>query len=64
MLLTAQLPGGVSVKMPGIVPKLSETPGSVNWQGPTLGQHTDAILGDLGMTVADIQRLKASGVVQ
>ena len=64
MLLTAQLPGGVSVKMPGIVPKLSETPGSVNWQGPTLGQHTDAILGDLGMTVADIQRLKTSGVVQ
>jgi len=64
MLLMAQLPGGVSVKMPGIVPKLSETPGSVNWQGPTLGQHTDAILGDLGMTVADIQRLKTSGVVQ
>ena len=64
MLLTAQLPGGVSVKMPGIVPKLSETPGGVNWQGPTLGQHTDAILGDLGMTVADIQRLKTSGVVQ
>ena len=64
MLLTAQLPGGVSVKMPGIVPKLSETPGGVNWQGPTLGQHTDAILGDLGLTVADIQRLKTSGVVQ
>ncbi|NWA67222.1 CaiB/BaiF CoA transferase family protein [Pseudomonas reactans] len=64
MLLTAQLPGGVSVKMPGIVPKLSETPGGVNWQGPTLGQHTDAILGDLGLTVADIHRLKTSGVVQ
>ncbi len=64
MLLTAELPGGVSVKMPGIVPKLSETPGGVNWQGPTLGQHTDAILGDLGLTVADIQRLKTSGVVQ
>ncbi|WP_455826183.1 CaiB/BaiF CoA transferase family protein [Pseudomonas graminis] len=64
MLLNAQLPGGVSVKMPGIVPKLSETPGSVNWQGPTLGQHTDDILGSLGLTVADIQRLKTSGVVQ
>ncbi|MGY2271982.1 MULTISPECIES: CaiB/BaiF CoA transferase family protein [Pseudomonas] len=64
MLLTAQLPGGVSVKMPGIVPKLSETPGGVNWQGPTLGQHTDDILGSLGLTAADIQRLKTSGVVQ
>lgn len=64
MLLTAQLPGGVSVKMPGIVPKLSETPGGVNWQGPTLGQHTEDILGSLGLTGADIQRLKTSGVVQ
>jgi crotonobetainyl-CoA:carnitine CoA-transferase CaiB-like acyl-CoA transferase len=64
MLLNAELPGGVSVKMPGIVPKLSETPGAVNWQGPTLGQHTDDILGNLGLTIADIQRLKTSGVVQ
>ncbi|OCW26661.1 CaiB/BaiF CoA-transferase family protein [Pseudomonas sp. S3E12] len=64
MLLNAELPGGVSVKMPGIVPKLSETPGTVNWQGPSLGQHTDDILGSLGLTVADIQRLKTSGVVQ
>lgn len=64
MLLTAELPGGVSVKMPGIVPKLSQTPGAVNWQGPTLGQHTDDILGGLGLTGADIQRLKTSGVVQ
>ncbi|CRM46296.1 CaiB/BaiF CoA transferase family protein [Pseudomonas sp. 58 R 12] len=64
MLLTAELPGGVSVKMPGIVPKLSETPGGVNWQGPTLGQHTDEILGSMGLAGADIQRLKRSGVVQ
>ncbi|MDQ0650200.1 CaiB/BaiF CoA transferase family protein [Pseudomonas cedrina] len=64
MLLNAQLPGGVSVKMPGIVPKLSDTPGGVNWQGPSLGQHTDDILGDLGLTAADIQRLKTLGVVQ
>ena len=64
MLLNAELPGGVSVKMPGIVPKLSETPGAVNWQGPSLGQHTGDILGSLGLTVADIQRLKTSGVVQ
>ncbi|QLG91734.1 CoA transferase [Pseudomonas yamanorum] len=64
MLLNAELPGGLTVKMPGIVPKLSQTPGAVNWQGPSLGQHTNDILGDLGLTGVDIQRLKASGVVQ
>ena len=64
MLLDAQLPGGVRVKMPGIVPKLSETPGVVNWQGPSLGQHTHDILDGLGLTEADIERLKAEGVVQ
>ncbi|MEB0043579.1 MULTISPECIES: CaiB/BaiF CoA-transferase family protein [unclassified Pseudomonas] len=64
MILDAELPGGASVKMPGIVPKLSETPGSVNWQGPTLGQHTDSVLDSLGLTAADIARLKTEGVVQ
>ncbi|MBD8596532.1 CaiB/BaiF CoA-transferase family protein [Pseudomonas sp. W2Oct36] len=64
MILDADLPGGATVKMPGIVPKLSETPGSVNWQGPALGQHTDSVLGELGISAADIAQLKHSGVVQ
>jgi crotonobetainyl-CoA:carnitine CoA-transferase CaiB-like acyl-CoA transferase len=64
MLLDAELPGGATVKMPGIVPKLSETPGAVNWSGPELGQHTDGILAGLGLTELDIQRLKSQGVVQ
>ncbi|EPJ85846.1 putative CoA transferase family protein [Pseudomonas sp. CFII64] len=64
MILDAELPGGAAVKMPGIVPKLSETPGEVNWQGPSLGQHTDSVLDSLGITAADIQRLKQEGVVQ
>jgi len=64
MILDAQLPGGAHVKMPGIVPKLSETPGSVNWQGPALGEHTDSVLSDLGLTAADIAQLKTEGVVQ
>ena len=64
MILDADLPGGAKVKMPGIVPKLSETPGSVNWQGPALGQHTDSVLGELGMSAADIAQLKHNGVVQ
>lgn len=64
MILDATLPGGVQTKMPGIVPKLSDTPGKVNWQGPALGQHTDTILSDLGMTDTDIERLKSAGAVQ
>ncbi|MBA1194094.1 CoA transferase [Pseudomonas entomophila] len=64
MLLEATLPDGAQVKMPGIVPKLSDTPGQVNWQGPALGQHTDDVLGTLGFSDADIQRFRQEGVVQ
>lgn len=64
MLLDAALPGGVSVKMPGIVPKLSATPGEVRWQGPSLGEHTDSVLSDLGFDPDSVQRLRDSGAVQ
>ena len=64
MILDAQLPSGAAVKMPGIVPKLSATPGVVNWQGPSLGQHTQSVLADLGLGEEAIQRLKDEGVVQ
>nr|WP_155712805.1 CaiB/BaiF CoA-transferase family protein [Pseudoduganella dura] len=64
MILRHRLPDGVEVAMPGIVPKLSETPGAVRWQGPALGEHTDTVLAQLGMTVADIARLRENGVVQ
>ena len=64
MLLEAELPGGVSVKMPGIVPKLSDTPGEVRWRGPELGAHTDEVLAALGFSAADIAGMKAQGVVR
>ncbi len=64
MILDAQLPGGVETKMPGVVPKLSETPGVINWQGPSLGQHTQAVLTELGLNESAIQRLKDEGIVQ
>lgn len=64
MLLPAQLPGGATVKMPGIVPKLSDTPGEVRWQGPALGEHTGSVLNQLGFSNEDIARLRGEGVVQ
>jgi crotonobetainyl-CoA:carnitine CoA-transferase CaiB-like acyl-CoA transferase len=63
MLLDTELPDGVHVKMPGIVPKLSDTPGQVRWQGPTLGEHTDSVLLALGVTAAEIAALRERGVV-
>jgi crotonobetainyl-CoA:carnitine CoA-transferase CaiB-like acyl-CoA transferase len=64
MLLPATLPDGVQVKMPGIVPKLSETPGRVRWQGPALGQDTDAVLAGLGFSSDQVAALRANGVVR
>jgi crotonobetainyl-CoA:carnitine CoA-transferase CaiB-like acyl-CoA transferase len=64
MILTSRLPGNVEVKMPGITPKLSETPGVVNWTGPQLGQHTDEVLTALGRSADDIRRMRMSGAVQ
>jgi crotonobetainyl-CoA:carnitine CoA-transferase CaiB-like acyl-CoA transferase len=64
IMLQAQLPGGASVKMPGIVPKLSETPGEVRWQGPALGEHTGSVLSELGFASEEIERLRREGAVQ
>ncbi|MET4309761.1 CaiB/BaiF CoA-transferase family protein [Bradyrhizobium sp. RT4b] len=64
MILSTELPGDVTVKMPGIAPKLSDTPGVVKWPGPTLGQHTDEVLAGLGLQAGDIAQLRRSGAVQ
>ena len=64
MILSTELPGDIAVKMPGIVPKLSDTPGAVKWPGPTLGQHTGEVLNALGFTEAEIARLRRTGAVQ
>jgi crotonobetainyl-CoA:carnitine CoA-transferase CaiB-like acyl-CoA transferase len=43
--------------------RLSETPGEIRSRAPTLGEHTDAILGELGYAPAEIERLRATGAV-
>lgn len=64
MIIPAELPGKIPVRMPGIAPKLSETPGAVRWSGPELGAHTDAVLAGLGKTEAEIRNLRRRGIIQ
>lgn len=63
MLLEARLPDGKAVRMPGIVPKLSDTPGSADWVGPALGEHTDELLSQLGYDAAAVAALRQAGAV-
>ena len=54
---------GLEVDVPGIIPRLSGNPGAIHARGPTLGEHTDAVLGQAGLTAEDITALKARGIV-
>lgn len=50
--------------VPNLVPRLSDTPGSVKWLGPALGEHNDEILGGLlGLSTAERERLQNDGVI-
>jgi formyl-CoA transferase len=63
MIRTVKLDDGMSLKVPGIVPKLSETPGDIDAPGPALGQHTDEVLRGLGFDPARIAALRESGAI-
>jgi crotonobetainyl-CoA:carnitine CoA-transferase CaiB-like acyl-CoA transferase len=52
------------VRMPGVVPKLSETPGEVRFTGPALGEHNAEVYRDiLGLNAAEIVGLAERGVI-
>ncbi len=63
MLLAGQLPDGTPVTLPGIVPKLLITPGSVRNRAPELGEHTREILSELGIDESAQQLLQRKGAV-
>ena len=51
------------IKNIGVPVKLSDTPGSIRFAAPTLGQHTDEILGELGFSADEIAKMHESGAV-
>ena len=60
---TVQAASGLKVQVPGIIPKLSQNPGSIRYRAPTLGEHTDEVLKSAGLTEEQIRILKKSGVL-
>jgi formyl-CoA transferase len=63
MILKQTTRDGYEVDVPGIVPKLSATPGTVRSSAPRLGDDTDGVLAEMGFSKADIAALRGKGVV-
>jgi formyl-CoA transferase len=64
MLQTVTMDDGSDLSIPGIVPKLSRTPGAHRRNAPTVGQDSDAVLSAMGLDAAQIAQLRVRGIVQ
>ena len=64
MILTQRTRDGFEVKVPGVVPKLSLTPGTVRSSAPHVGDDTDAVLAEVGLSAEQIAQLRAKGIIQ
>ena len=47
----------------GVVPRVTDDPGTIRWAGPAAGAHTDAILSSCGFDSEAVASLRAEGVV-
>jgi formyl-CoA transferase len=63
MIRSHRLEDGSTVMLPGVVPRMSETPGDTDWVGPALGAHTAEVLSALGYGAEQQQELKRRGVI-
>ena len=63
MIQTFIRPNGKPLKVPGILPKLSATPGRLGDGGPSLGQHTDEVLDELGIDPQTRAKLRQAGII-
>jgi crotonobetainyl-CoA:carnitine CoA-transferase CaiB-like acyl-CoA transferase len=51
------------LKVPGVLPKLSRTPGRIGTGGPQLGEHNDDILAGLGLSEEQVAGLRERGII-
>ena len=63
MVVALDHPTAGRVRHIGVPVKLSETPGAIRRAAPTLGQHTDEVLAELGLAPDEVRALRAGGVV-
>jgi len=64
MLPKIPVEGVGDLAMPGIVPKLSKTPGAIRWAGPKLGEHNREVFKNiLGMSEEEICQLEDEGII-
>ena len=63
MILTQTTRDGYDVDVPGVVPKLSATPGTLRTSAPHLGDDTDAVLKQIGLSTEQIAQLRGKGIV-
>jgi formyl-CoA transferase len=59
---TIQMQDGSKLDVPGVIPKLSRTPGSIKTLAPDIGQNTDEILKSIGITEEQVASLKERGI--
>ncbi|MEK7387248.1 MAG: CaiB/BaiF CoA-transferase family protein [candidate division NC10 bacterium] len=64
MIVDTQHPTHGRVREVGIAIKLSDTPGTIRHAAPMPSEHTEAVLQGLGMSAAEIARLREKGVVE
>ena len=63
MIEKQAMPDGTPIEIPGVVPKLSQTPGGTRWLGPALGQHTEEVLASIGIRGEAVEQLRRDGVI-
>jgi formyl-CoA transferase len=54
---------GEPLRVPGIVPVLSSTPGEIRSAAPKLGEHTDQVLAEVGYSAEEIRKLREKQIV-